>query len=63
MNSVTAYQMLHRSAHVRSGQRVLIHGAVVASNVVHASVDRSRDMKGRYGGPTALQALTVSACH
>jgi NADPH2:quinone reductase len=27
LNYVTAYQMLHRSAHVRSGQRVLIHGA------------------------------------
>ena len=27
LNYVTAYQMLHRSAHVRSGQRVLMHGA------------------------------------
>jgi NADPH2:quinone reductase len=27
MNYVTAYQMMHRSAHVRGGQRVLIHGA------------------------------------
>jgi NADPH:quinone reductase-like Zn-dependent oxidoreductase len=27
LNYVTAYQMLHRSAHVSSGQRVLIHGA------------------------------------
>jgi len=27
LNYVTAYQMLHRSAHVRPGQRVLIHGA------------------------------------
>jgi len=27
LNYVTAYQMLHRSAEVRSGQRVLIHGA------------------------------------
>ncbi len=27
LNYVTAYQMLHRSVHVRSGQRVLIHGA------------------------------------
>jgi NADPH2:quinone reductase len=27
LNYVTAYQMLHRSAHIRSGQRVLIHGA------------------------------------
>ena len=27
LNYVTAYQMLHRSANVKSGQRVLIHGA------------------------------------
>jgi len=27
LNYITAYQMLHRSAHVRRGQRVLIHGA------------------------------------
>jgi NADPH2:quinone reductase len=27
LNYVTAYQMLHRSTHVRPGQRVLIHGA------------------------------------
>src|SRR5215831_1422717 len=27
LNYVTAYQMLHRSAHVRQGQCVLIHGA------------------------------------
>jgi NADPH2:quinone reductase len=27
LNYVTAYQMLHRSVHVRRGQRVLIHGA------------------------------------
>src|SRR6266849_395759 len=30
LNYVTAYQMLHRSAKVRSGQRVLIHGAAGA---------------------------------
>src|SRR5438874_2137817 len=27
LNYVTAFQMLHRSAHVRAGQRVLMHGA------------------------------------
>src|SRR5262249_13543683 len=27
LNYVTAYQMLHRSAHARPGQRALIHGA------------------------------------
>ena len=27
LNYITAYQMMHRSAHVRPGQRVLIHGA------------------------------------
>src|SRR5512146_3117181 len=27
LNYITAYQMLHRSVHIRAGQRVLIHGA------------------------------------
>jgi NADPH2:quinone reductase len=27
LNYITAYQMLHRSAHARAGQRALIHGA------------------------------------
>src|SRR5215831_21286475 len=27
LNYITAYQMLHRSAHVEPGQRVLVHGA------------------------------------
>ena len=27
LNYITAYQMMHRSVHVRSGQRALIHGA------------------------------------
>ena len=31
LNYITAYQMLHRSAKVRSGQRVLIHGAAGGS--------------------------------
>jgi D-arabinose 1-dehydrogenase-like Zn-dependent alcohol dehydrogenase len=31
LNYVTAYQMLHRSTHVRGGQRVLIHGAQAGS--------------------------------
>ena len=36
LNYVTAYQMLHRSAKARSGQRVLIHGAagVVGSAIL-----------------------------
>jgi len=31
LNYITAYQMLHRSAKVEQGQRVLIHGASGAS--------------------------------
>ncbi|MCX5720826.1 MAG: medium chain dehydrogenase/reductase family protein [Nitrospirae bacterium] len=40
LNYVTAYQMLHRSAHVRPGQRVLIHGA--AGGVGSASLQLGR---------------------
>ena len=31
LNYITAYQMMHRSAQVRPGQRVLIHGAQAGS--------------------------------
>src|SRR5436305_11987435 len=40
LNYVTAYQMLHRSAKVRSGQRVLIHG--VAGGVGSALLQLGR---------------------
>ena len=46
LNYVTAYQMLHRSAKVRSGQRVLIHGAAV---VRESRRPRTRGRPGQSG--------------
>src|SRR4030095_3008389 len=40
LNYITAYQMLHRSAHVRSGQRVLIHGAAGGGRTGLLQLDR-----------------------
>jgi NADPH:quinone reductase-like Zn-dependent oxidoreductase len=42
LNYITAYQMLHRSAKVRPGQRVLIHGAA-----------GGRGRRGRHGAIAA----------
>ncbi len=43
LNYVTAYQMLHRSAKVRPGQRVLIHGAArfAANRTVRLGANKS----------------------
>jgi NADPH:quinone reductase-like Zn-dependent oxidoreductase len=39
LNYITAYQMLHRSAKVRPGQRVLIHGAPAVSALGGIPID------------------------
>lgn len=60
LNYVTAYQMMHRSAKVHAGQRVLIHGA--AGGVGTALLQLGRivglDM---YGTCSSRQAAAVSA--
>jgi NADPH2:quinone reductase len=59
LNYVTAYQMLHRSAHVKSGQRVLIHGA--AGGVGSALVQLGRLAGLRmYGTCSSSAASAVS---
>src|SRR5437763_4223703 len=47
LNYVTAYQMLHRSAKVRSSQRVLIHGAAggVGSALLQLGPRRAGDVR------------------
>jgi NADPH2:quinone reductase len=59
LNGVTAYQMLHRSARVRAGQRVLIHGA--AGGVGSALVQLGR-LAGLelYGTCSARRASAVA---
>jgi NADPH2:quinone reductase len=59
LNYITAYQMLHRSAKVRPGQRVLIHGAAggVGSALLQLGSLASLEM---YGTCSARGASAVS---
>ena len=58
LNYITAYQMLHRSAHVRPGQRVLIHGAAggVGSALVQLGRIAGLEM---YGTCSSRNSLAV----
>jgi NADPH2:quinone reductase len=60
LNYITAYQMLHRSAKVRPGQRALIHGAAggVGSALLQLGRLAGLDM---YGTCSSRGASTVSA--
>ncbi len=55
LNHITAYQMLHRSAKVRAGQRVLIHGAGggVGSALLQLGRLAGLEMYGTCSSPTA----------
>ena len=55
LNYITAYQMLHRSAKVRSGQRVLIHGAAggVGSALLQLGRLAGLEMYGTCSSPGA----------
>jgi NADPH2:quinone reductase len=57
LNYVTAYQMLHRSAKVRPGQRVLIHGA--AGGVGSALLQLGRLAGLELYGTCSLQGASV----
>src|SRR5512145_2606402 len=60
LNYITAYQMLHRSANVRPGQRVLIHGA--AGGVGSALLQLGRLARLQmYGTCSSHGASTVSS--
>lgn len=59
LNYITAYQMLHRSAHVTPGQQVLIHGA--SGGVGTALLQLGRlDALEMYGTCSSRNASTVS---
>jgi NADPH:quinone reductase len=59
LNYVTAYQMLHRSAHVRPGQRVLIHGAAGGVGSALLQLGRLAGLE-MYGTCSARGASAVS---
>ena len=59
LNYITAYQMLHRSAHVRPGQRVLIHGAAGGVGTALLQLGRLAGLE-MYGTCAARNASAVS---
>jgi len=59
LNSITAYQMLHRSARVRSGQRVLIHGAAGGVGTALLQLGRLAGLE-MYGTCSSRSAPVVS---
>src|SRR5262245_28535151 len=59
LNYVTAYQMLHRSAKVRRGQRVLIHGASGGVGSALLQLGRLVELE-MYGTCSSQNASTVS---
>jgi NADPH2:quinone reductase len=59
LNYITAYQMLHRSAKVRSGQRVLIHGAAGGVGTALLQLGRLAGLE-MYGTCSARGAPAVS---
>ena len=59
LNYITAYQMLHRSAQVRSGQRVLIHGAAGGVGSALLQLGRLAGLE-MYGTCSSQRASAVS---
>jgi NADPH2:quinone reductase len=59
LNYVTAYQMLHRSAHVKAGQRALIHGASGGVGSALLQLGRLAGLE-MYGTCSARGAAAVS---
>jgi NADPH2:quinone reductase len=59
LNYVTAYQMLHRSAKIRSGQRALIHGAAGGVGTALLQLGRLAGLQ-MYGTCSARGAPTVT---
>ena len=60
LNYITAYQMLHRSAKVRPGQRVLIHGAAGGVGTALLQLGRLAGLE-MYGTCSSRGASAVSA--
>jgi NADPH2:quinone reductase len=59
LNYITAYQMLHRSAHVRPGQRALVHGAAGGVGTALLQLGRLAGLE-LYGTCSPRSAAAVS---
>jgi len=62
LNYITAYQMLHRSARVRPGQRVLIHGAAGGFGSALLQLARLAGLQ-MYGGRHRFRAIAIFAVY
>src|SRR5262245_59299014 len=60
LNYVTAHQMLHRSAKVRPGERVLIHGAAGGVGTAPVQLGRLAGLGEMYGTCSSRAAQAVS---
>jgi NADPH2:quinone reductase len=60
LNYVTAYQMMHRSAEVESGQRALIHGAAGGVGTALLELGRLAELE-MYGTCSSRNAAAVSS--
>ncbi len=60
LNYITAYQMLHRSAHVKAGQHALIHGASGGVGTALLQLGRlaELEMYGTCSSPQAASAIS-----
>src|SRR5262249_13332726 len=63
LNYITAYQMMHRSVHVKPGQRVLIHGVAggVGSALLQLGLVAELEIYGTCSAQTA-QAVSALGC-
>lgn len=61
LNYVTAYQMMHRSATAKRGQRVLIHGAAGGVGTALLQLGRVAGLE-MYGTCSSAQSAAVSEC-
>ena len=59
LNYITAYQMLHRSAKIKPGQRVLIHGASGGVGTALLQLGRLEGLE-MYGTCSSRGAATVT---
>jgi NADPH:quinone reductase len=59
LNYITAYQMMHRSAKVKPGQRILVHGAAGGVGSALVQLGRAAGLK-MYGTCSARAAAAVS---
>ena len=59
LNYMTAYQMLHRTAHIKPGECILIHGATGGVGTALLELGRKAGVQ-MYGAPSAERKKVVA---